>query len=191
MCLFIDIKKHKNLKPKIARQDVFGYKVLLYSCSRKEFYTPYMHIPVDVTTELKCRRFQNTPQILINNEVYCINKAIHLFSTVKNAIDNAQLCISKISNMANTYTFACVYRVTIPKGNKYWIGMYYDICTKSICFKDIIQVFCDPPINTGRSLKFLQNKCINLLRDGVNEDILRNFFYSIDVDKIICEYTEA
>lgn len=198
MCLFINTNQHKDLKPKIAKQDIFGYKVLLYSSSRKEFYTPYMNTPVDITAEFKCKRFQNTPQDAFvdfhmrpGSFLYCIDKAIHLYSTVGYAIDAAQSCISQIFNITGTYTFACVYRVAIPKGNKYWIGMFNSMCTKSISFKDIVAVFCNNIINTGRDLTFLQQECINLLKDGVNEDILRSFFYSIDVDKIIREYTEA
>jgi len=190
MCLFIDINQHEDLKPKIAKQDIFGYKVLLYSSNRKEFYTPFMNISVDVTANLECRCFQKIPQ-RITDRCYVIDKAIHLFSDLTTVLEVAQWCIRNIPNFGTAYTFACVYRVTIPKRNNYWIGLNSDLCTKSICFEDMVAVFCDSFVNIGRDSTFLQKECIALLKDGVNEDILRKFFYSVDVDKIIREYTEA
>lgn len=191
MCLFVNINEHKNLKPKIARQDIFGYKVLLYSSTRKEFYTPYRNVSVDVTAKLKCKCFQNTPQIVTYDPYKCvIEEAVHLYSNLKSALDSAQWHITN-ARRTHPYLFACVYLVTIPKGKKYWIGMHNDMCTQSISFKDIVDVFCDSFVNIGRDSTFLQHECIALLKDGVNEDILRKFFYSIDVNKIIREYTKA
>lgn len=192
MCLIINPIEHENLKPRIAKQDIFGYKVLLYKCSKKKFYTPYTLTPVDITAEFKCKRFQNTPETIQGvYTLHYIDRAIHIYSALEPARYIAQKMICDISNTTSTYVFACIYRVTIPKGNKYWIGAYKQMCTKSILFKDIVATFCNRAINTGKNLKSLQRECINLLKDGVNEDILRNFFYSIDVDKIIREYTEA
>ncbi len=165
---------------------------MLYSGLRKEFYTPYKQISVDVTANLECKRFQNTPQRIYGYyyDFYIINKAIHIFSNLETATYNATSFINKAFK-ADTYTFACIYYIIIPKGTKYWIGKYNDMCAKSICFRDIVHVFCNRFANTGRNTTFLQNKCITLLKDGVNEDILRNFFHSKNVDKIICKYTEA
>lgn len=190
MCLFIDINQHKDLKPKIAKQDIFAYKVLLYSSNRKEFYTPCMNVSVDVNTNFKCSVFQNTPH-QIYDRWYIIDEAIHLRSNLTVALRDAQWYVRNIPDFGTKYTFACVYRVALPKRNKYWVGIHNDICTESISFKDMVAVFCDSFVNTGRDSTFLQKECIALLRDGVNEDILLRFFYSIDVEKIIRECTEA
>ena len=127
MCLIID-KKQCPKGYKIAKKNIPCYKVLLKTYSGR-FETPHIKQTVDIKTGIEADSFQTDP---INK--LRIDKGIHSYTNLKSA-QRAQNSWYRTLN-AYVYTDAVVLKGYIPKGTKYWVGMWNEFCSERIVFAE-------------------------------------------------------
>lgn len=127
MCLIID-KKQCPKGYKIAKKNIPCYKVLLKTYLGR-FETPYIRQTVDIKTGIEANSFQTDP---INK--LRIDKGIHSYTNLK----SAQVAQNSWYRILNTYAYtgAVVLKGYIPKGTKYWVGMYSEFCSERIVFAE-------------------------------------------------------
>ena len=122
MCLYTDSKT-----PSIAEVDIICYKVYIFY-NNQEYISPYRKAkmpPMDTlaATELD----ENNP----------VNKGFHSFISVSDAKNDAL-----ILSIMYGGTRATVFRCIIPKGTKYYKGLYGmripSYCSESIIIKESV-----------------------------------------------------
>ena len=127
MCLIIN-KKQCPKGYKIAKKNIPCYKVLLKTYSGR-FETPNIRQTVNIKTGIEANSFQTDP---INK--LRIDKGIHSYTNLKSA-QGAQNSWYRILN-AYVYTDAIVLKGYIPRGTKYWVGMWHEFCSERIVFAE-------------------------------------------------------
>lgn len=134
MCLYIDLKKHKNKQPIVAEKDIICYKVL-EKLPNGTLRTPYREFKVN-NTVLTASNFQIEPhESLAYAYIYRqkIEEGIHSFQNVKTATSEKKLLDTSLSLIDPTRII--IKEAIIPRGTKYWIGTDGDYCSEKIILK--------------------------------------------------------
>ena len=114
MCLRIDLKRHPNLQPLIAKDDIVVSKVLEHG--RRGWTTPYQHKRVFfIFGEAKLRS-----KLKVRNNEY-VDEGIHSCSDTSTAV-------SILSDCDNGNVLTAI----IPKGAKYFIGKWGDVVSNKL-----------------------------------------------------------
>ena len=131
MCLIVNRFRHWQLKPKVAKKDIFCYKILEIDTAsyRKLIRTPYQGDLINnfdkcITPDYFQEKFKMGKQLIIEH-------GIHSFRNITAAKNkNLELLIGCLRNNIQ-YVIAFCY---IPKGTKYWIGKDCDYCSECLMF---------------------------------------------------------
>ena len=131
MCLIINKKLCPN-GYKIAKKNIPCYKVLLKTYSGR-FETPHIKLPVDIKTGINADEFQLEPSAAIIGRTIAnvrIDKGVHSYTNLTSAQLAQDLCYRILNT--DVYTGAVVLKGYIPKGTKYWVGVYSEFCSERI-----------------------------------------------------------
>lgn len=102
---------------KIAEKDIVCYKVILKYKSKKDYTSPYRKSKYSMGETYKAHLFPNHP---FNKKV---PTGIHTFKTEKGARRLIEI-LDKLYANSLRYPDLCFAKCIIPKGTKYYEGMY-------------------------------------------------------------------
>lgn len=139
MCLYT-----KSLEAKVAKKDIVCYKLLheniIYPSKARYYYTPFQEKNIILGQEVKAngelkkgtrRLYQFSSYKEYNNLVH--SGAIHTFATFK-GVEEFMLKYASEYDMQNSVVVRCV----IPKGTKYYEGIFESTGLKSYASKKLI-----------------------------------------------------
>lgn len=125
MCLVINKKQCPN-GYKTARKNIPCYKLLLKTSSGT-FETPYMREPVDIKTGIEATYFQTKPTNKLR-----IYQGVHSYTNLISANSNRNSWYNLMD--ATIHKSVVILKGYIPKGTKYWVGMWGTFCSERIVF---------------------------------------------------------
>lgn len=147
MCLVIDRNKHKELKCKIAKEDIPCYKFLILDEGNHKFITPFRYTEITFGEDsLVSNRFEEVPvvrqymaidpsngrKIGLYEYEDIINHGIHAYTDLNTAI--AESWKYDVWNYPVIIGDVVILLCYISKGTKYWIGQGNTICAEKLFF---------------------------------------------------------
>lgn len=155
MCLIVDRNKHKELKCKIAKEDIPCYKFLILDEGNHKFVTPFRNTEITFGEDsLVSNKFDEVPIVKrfltidpSNNHKIgpygtddIITYGIHAYTDLNTAI--AESWKFDVWNYPIIIGDVVILFCYIPKGTKYWIGQENTICAEKLFFS--LEESCNP-----------------------------------------------